>query len=56
MKAKLINQKSKALIGELKLMFLPRENEWIEFNNKIYSVYRIVHTEDGIRIRVVDAR
>lgn len=56
MKARLINQKNMESIGELKLMFLPRENEWIEFNKNIYSVYKIIHTENELKIRVVEAR
>ncbi len=56
MKVILIENTSKEKIGELALETQPRSGEWVELNESSYSVHRIIHTKDGIKLMVIGVR
>ena len=45
---KLIEHKTNNVIGKIELRFLPRKNEKIFFENNIYSIYEIIHSESEV--------
>lgn len=56
MKVILIENNSKEEVGELMLNAQPRNGEWIEFNQSMYSIHRIIHSMDGIKLMVIGVR
>jgi len=52
MKVKLIEQNTNNVIGEITLNHLPRKKESIEFNNKVYGIVNIVHSESEIKLKL----
>tara|TARA_R110001592_G_scaffold174562_1_gene413431 strand:+ start:2792 stop:3001 length:210 start_codon:yes stop_codon:yes gene_type:complete len=56
MKFKLINQKTKEIIGEINLQFLPKVNDIIEFKNEEYTLSSIIHSESEIKLRVSEPK
>ncbi len=55
MKTILIDYQSNERIGELHLKTQPRDREWVEINNKLYYIHRIVHTENDVLKLIVMA-
>ena len=45
---KLIEYQTNNVIGKIELNFLPRIKEKIFFNNNIYSIYEIIHSESEV--------
>jgi len=56
MNAILIDSQTKEEIGALTLRIPPRDNEWIEFNQKMYSIQRVIHGENSIKLMIVGGR
>lgn len=56
MKVILIENNSKEKIGELTLNTQPQNGEWIEFNQSTYSIHRIIHSTEGIKLMVIGVR
>ena len=56
MKVMLFENQSKKLIGELVLKTHPRNGEWIEFKQNNFSIHRIVHAVDSLKIMVIAIR
>lgn len=52
----LIENNSKEKIRELMLNTQPQNGEWIELNQGTYSIHRIIHTTDGIKLMVIGVR
>lgn len=50
MKVLLIENHSHKIIGELILQSQPRSGEWVEYDSHMYSIHRVIHTENGIKI------
>ncbi|MEP0266353.1 hypothetical protein [Dokdonia sp.] len=50
MKVLLIENHSNKEIGELTLETQPQCGEWIEYNKDTYSIHRIIHTTQGIKV------
>lgn len=48
MKTILIDYQSKKRIRELHLETQPRDGEWVEINDRLYYIYRVVHTENDL--------
>lgn len=56
MKEVLIENNSREKMGEVMLSTQPRNGEWIEFSQSVYSIHRIIHAEDGIKLMVIGVR
>jgi len=56
MKVSLVENHSKETIGELILSSQPRNGEWIEFNQNTYSIHRIIHITEGMKLMVIGVR
>jgi len=56
MKAILTENTSKENIGQLILETQAQNGEWVEFNQSLYSIHRIIHTKEGIKLMVIGVR
>ena len=54
MKTILIDYHTKEIIGELNLICPPRTREWVEFENNIYYIYQVLHTNNSLKLIIMD--
>lgn len=47
---------TKSKLGELLLEILPREGEYVEYAQDLFAIHRIVHTEEGIKLMVIETK
>ncbi|WP_165819321.1 hypothetical protein [Flagellimonas aquimarina] len=56
MRVIIIENGSKEQIEELKLKTLPRNGEYVEFKQTLYSIHKVIHTENDIKLLVIRVR
>ncbi|WP_394749242.1 hypothetical protein [Spongiimicrobium salis] len=53
MKVRIIANNTRKDLGELILKTQPHHGEWVQMNEKIYAIHRILHTANGLVLLVI---